>query len=77
MAQITITIPDNKINQYKTWFLAYNPVPVPTDGSPQMSDMAWIKLCLKNYLLNQCKSGENKLATEAHAASGVSDNDVS
>lgn len=73
---ISLTIPDNKINQYRDWFLAYNPVPVPTDGSAQMSDLAWIKLCLKNYLLTQCRGGEHKLAVAALAASSVSDNDV-
>lgn len=75
MARITIDIPDNKVNQYRDWFIAYNPVPL-VNGSPSMSEIAWIKQCLKEYLLNQCRAGEHKLAIEALSASQVSVNDV-
>lgn len=75
MAQIVLNIPDNKVAQYRDWFIAYNPVPI-VNGSPVMSEIAWIKQCLKEYLLNQCRGGEHKLAIEALAATGVSEGDV-
>jgi len=42
MAEITYTIPDEKLDEFKECFLLAEPKPTEIDGEP-ISDNAWIK----------------------------------
>lgn len=64
MATVTYTIPDPKLAQFKTWFLAQNPIPLDENKQPLMSDNDWIKECGKRYFLNICMRGKDRLAVK-------------
>ena len=65
MAQVIYTIPDAKLDEFKTGFLAFVPVPTNDDGDPIMTESQWIKRCGKIYFINAYKKGKMILAHKA------------
>ena len=69
--EITITIPDAKLNEFKTGFLAQLPIPqIPIEeGSEGMKDayteLQWFKKHLIEYAILEYRRGKTKLAREA------------
>lgn len=64
MANITITIPDEKISEFKKGFLKVQPVPLDESDNPIMGENAWIKKFIKDILVSQYKAGKEELAIE-------------
>jgi len=62
MAQITITLNDSKLTEFKTGFLAFCPIPKDDKGKPIVTFEAWVKSYLKEQLISVYKSGKIKLA---------------
>ena len=72
MADITVTIQDEKFEEFKAGFLKFRPVPLGEDGEPTMSDVEWIKYFAKDRLVWAYKNGKSMIANEAIAI----DNDI-
>lgn len=67
--QITLTIPDDKLLEFKTGFLAMCPVPKEYDEEgnllPLMTELQWFKEWIKRDVLRAYKHGKLKLAQES------------
>ena len=69
--EITITIPNAKLNEFKTGFLAQLPIPqVPIEeDSEEMenayTELQWFKKHLIEYAILEYRRGKTKLAREA------------
>lgn len=64
--QITFTIPDAKANELKNALLRQNPVPINEGtGQPIMAELAWIKQCIKERILQDYRIGKQLLAQDA------------
>ena len=62
MAEITINIPDDKINEFAAGFFAILPVPT-VNEVPTMTKVEWVKDCIKKrFLFKVYESGKKKLA---------------
>ena len=64
MAQVTITLDDAKLNEFRMGFLAFCPIPEDDNGEPAMNFQQWIKTYLRNELLSTYRAGKTKLASE-------------
>jgi hypothetical protein len=60
MAKITLTIADEKVDEFLTAFVADQPVPVEIDGEP-LTPAQWYKRWLKLKSLQAYKRGRAKL----------------
>ena len=77
MAAITLTIPDNKVSDFRAGFLKEHPVPLidvlDGEGNPtgekenQYTDLAWFKMVILRYIIGEYKEGKRRLAYEASA----------
>jgi hypothetical protein len=69
MVQITLTIPDDKVQTVKDGILALYPVPTELDEdgnpTPVMSENAWLKEWLRRKVRDEVARGLQKLAKEA------------
>ncbi len=73
MADLILTIPDNKVQDFKAGFLAQLPVPTktrddqgnPIPAEPLHSDLEWITLRIREWAISRYKDGKGKLAKEA------------
>ena len=71
MAEVTISIPDEKLAEFEIGFLAKCPVPIDEDpdsetyGKPLFTEGQWIKEWIKRDLLRAYRHGKHQLATEA------------
>ena len=63
--QIILTIPDNKLAEFRTGFLRKSPVPVDIDGNPEMTELVWLKRWIRYKLLMEYKRGKIKLAQDS------------
>ena len=72
MAKIELTIPNEKITEFKSGFLAVHPVPLDDGNNPLYSELEWFKEFIIRYVIHEYKDGKKKLAREA----AVIDNDV-
>ena len=72
MADITFTIPDNKLADFKAGFLRAIPVPVEIDGTPRYGENEWIKLCGKNRYVEAYRRGKKLIAED----SAQTDNEI-
>lgn len=72
MASITITIPNDKVAEFKAGFLVICPVPMknvatspgPPDMQPEMSEVAWIKKVARYGLMDKYRQGKVLLAKQ-------------
>lgn len=70
MAQIILTIPNEKLVEFKTGFLAIYPVPIDGDsksktyGQPLYTELQWFKEWLKQEAIRTYRNGKYKLATQ-------------
>ena len=64
MAQITYTISDSNLPEFKMGFLASKPVPTDDEGNPIMSENAWIKEYGKRQFIREYKNGKHILAMQ-------------
>lgn len=63
---ITITVPDDKIDTVKANVLAVRPIPTDEGtGEPLFSDLAWIKKLIMRELKKLSDNGSDKLARDA------------
>jgi hypothetical protein len=65
MADITFTIPADKIAEFKVGFLKACPVPVDEMGDPTMSELDWIKEWSRRQFLQAYRDGKTQLANES------------
>lgn len=66
MAEIIITIPNNKATEFKLGFLKEQPVPVDENGDPTMTEMEWAAYWGRKQYIEAYKRGKLKLASEGH-----------
>ncbi len=67
MAQLTYTIADAKLAEFKLGFLKVYPVPLDDAGVPIMSENAWIKARGKRFFLEAYKGGKEMILNEGDA----------
>lgn len=65
MAKITYTINDSKLDEFKTGFFVFVPVPTDANGKPEMTENQWIRQWGKMQFLNAYKKGKMMLAHKA------------
>lgn len=61
MVKITLTIPDNKLNDLKKGFLKAAPKP---EEDKNLTDLQWFKKWLRKMVMNTYKAGKNQIACE-------------
>ena len=61
---LSFTIPDEKVNELKNALLRQRPVPLDEEGNPTMSDLLWIKQCVKDRILQDYRIGKQLLAQD-------------
>jgi len=61
---ITLTVPDKKVSELKKGFLKKIPVPLDDEGSPEMTELQWIKHWIKQRVMREYRKGKIKLAEE-------------
>ncbi len=64
MADIIISIPNNKLAEFKLGFLKAHPVTLDEEGNPTMSEIQWVRLWIKTGLISAYRRGKLKLASE-------------
>ena len=64
-AQITFTIDDSKLAEFKEGFLARNPTPLDDEGEIQFTDNQWLKEWGKRQYIKAYTRGKGKLAEKA------------
>lgn len=57
--QLTITIPDDKVAEFRLGFLKANPLP---DG---MTEKDWIIQCIRQYFIQRYRKGKLLLSQDA------------
>jgi hypothetical protein len=63
---VTITIPNAKLNEFKTGFLKENPVPIDEEtGLPAMTEIQWLKAWIIGELKREYASGKRRIAIES------------
>lgn len=62
MVDVTITIPNDKLPRVRTGILTIHPIPVDEEGTPLYTEMQWIKLLIRKYLIELVHQGERKIA---------------
>jgi len=70
---ITITIPNAKLDEFRSGFLITCPIPLvnaaesgdPPDMVPEMNDKAWLKKVIRLHLFDLYRQGKRQLAKEA------------
>jgi hypothetical protein len=66
MASITLTIPDEKYDEFKEAFLTMNPVPTDPDTElPLYTENQWVKEWLIRLVKKRYKQGREELARQA------------
>jgi hypothetical protein len=69
---VTITIPNDKLDEFRLGFLKICPVPLvnvadpgdPPDMQPEMSELQWLKKVIRLNLFDKYKQGKALLARE-------------
>jgi hypothetical protein len=69
---VTVTIPNDKLAEFRTGFLKICPVPMknmadpgdPPDMQPEMSELDWLKKVIRLTLFDKYKQGKAILARE-------------
>jgi hypothetical protein len=70
---VTITIPNDKLDEFRLGFLKICPVPLvnvadpgdPLDMQPEMSELQWLKKVIRHGLLDKYRQGKMLLARES------------
>ena len=65
MAQITLTLEDAKIAEFKSAYLRQHPVPLDVNGQPKMTELAWIKQCIMQSVIADYRIGKQLLAQDS------------
>lgn len=61
MVDITITIPDGKVEEFKMYFLYLYPIPVDEQtGEPLYTELVWFKMWLYDHIVNAYRSGKKR-----------------
>lgn len=58
MVDITITIPDDKVDEFKEYFLYLNPIPLDDEGEPKYTLLNWFKQWLYEKIIEQYRQGK-------------------
>ena len=64
MVQIILTIPDEKIEEFKLGFLKEYPVPLDKNGDPLYSVIVWVKKIIIDFIITGYCRGKKRLAFE-------------
>ena len=72
MATIEITIPNDKLAEFKVGFLKSKPIPLDENQVPIYTESQWIERIIVNHLKAVYRNGKTKLAKEA----AIIDDDV-
>jgi hypothetical protein len=62
--EITVTVPETVSGKFKAAFLRKKPVPLDGDGNPVMTDKAWVKRCIEQYLIRIYRKGQRQIAVD-------------
>lgn len=71
MAEIILTIPNEKLTEFRTGFLVMCPVPIDNDPEsetyrqPLFTELQWLKEWIRRDVIRAYKHGKIKLAQEA------------
>ena len=65
MAQTTINIDDARLDEFKSGFLVWCPIPTDDDGKPTMNFGEHIRAFLKQKLFSAYRAGKTKAAAES------------
>jgi len=66
MADITFTIPDNKIDRVKAAMAGLYPIPdADEDGTPDFTEAQWAKESVRRWIRDQVARWETKVAKDA------------
>ena len=71
MAQIILIVPNEKLVEFRTGFLAMCPIPIDnnseseTYGQPLFTELQWLKEWIRRDVIRAYKHGKRKLAQEA------------
>ena len=60
MVDITITIPDDKVEELTTYFLYDHPIPLDDEGEPLYTLLNWFKMWLYKQIVNAYRSGKKR-----------------
>jgi len=67
MVNITLTIPTDKINEFKLGFLKHLPIPIDEDtGEPLFTELEWFTEALVRYAKQVYRRGKQKIAAEEY-----------
>ncbi len=65
MASFSLTIPDDKVDEFTEKFLAVKPIETdPETDQPLYTSTQWIKMCFRTYGLGMYRQGKKLLATQ-------------
>lgn len=62
MVDIILTIPTDKVERLRTAILYIMPIPLDENNDPMYTEMQWIKIILRRYLIGLVLQGERKIA---------------
>ena len=60
MAEVKFIIPDEKVNEFLTYFIADQPIPIDADGKPLYTPAQWWKGWVVKNTKQACQRGKNK-----------------
>jgi hypothetical protein len=64
MVNVTLTIPDDKLVEFKTYFFKIYPVQInPATGQPY-TELQWFKIIMDRYLIDIWRQGKIQINTE-------------
>ena len=63
--QLIFDIPDEKFDELKAGFIRCSKVPVDIEGKPTMSELAWMREDVLNYIFRRYQTGKQLKAQDA------------
>ena len=63
-----VSITPENLLKLKGPFLLIKQVPTNEEGNPEFSELDWLKICIKRYIMNIYRQGVNKQAIDAAQA---------
>jgi len=75
MAQITLTIPDNKLQKVLDAFEEKYPIPIDENDAPLYTQSAWAKEQIRQFIIKTVLKREQRIA-RASFVDAVADDDV-
>ena len=65
MAEVKLTIPDDKVQRVIAALTGLYPIPTDKEGEPLFSPVAWSKEALRRWLIGSVQRWETKVARDA------------